>query len=288
MGVRSRIYTIHVCTQLVNGLKKEPVRFAALSLHFPSNVNLGFVDAIVSAITSPEVPLPLTCEVLRRFCRNPSAQMAISFSYVLYERAEEDWPSDILQNLIKIACCHADPEPDSSHLHFGKSNANLCCDDLLQNSANCARGCAVDAIAALLWEHTEYADRFKVVLKHSVEDENPAVLFSVLHCAVAWYNIDKTFSKSLFDRLFARDLRVLGARQAWDLLCLFYNTESEFYAERLKTAMQSPIEDLKKYATEMAATLVIMGQWSLEEFVSLLFNEQQKNVICHQIGRAHV
>lgn len=262
--------------------KKEPVRFAALSLHFPSNVNLGFVDAIVSAITSPEVPLPLTCEVLRRFCRNPSAQMAISFSYVLYERAEEDWPSDILQNLIKIACCHADPEPDSSHLHFGKSNANLCCDDLLQNSANCARGCAVDAIAALLWEHTEYADRFKVVLKHSVEDENPAVLFSVLHCAVAWYNIDKTFSKSLFDRLFARDLRVLGARQAWDLLCLFYNTESEFYAERLKTAMQSPIEDLKKYATEMAATLVIMGQWSLEEFVSLLFNEQQKNVICHQ------
>lgn len=195
--------------------KKEPARFAALSLEFPSNVYPEFADVIVDAIASPEVPLPLTCEVLRRFCKHPSAQMAISFTFVLRKRAAEHWSSDILQDLINIACCHADPEPDTSPLHYRKSNAELSCDDLLQNSVNCARGCAVDAIAAILWEHTEYANRFKVVLEHSVEDENPAVLFSVLHCAVAWYNIDKTFSKSLFDRLLARDLRVLGARQAW-------------------------------------------------------------------------
>lgn len=274
--------------------KKEPVRFAALSLQFPPNVYEGFSDAIVCAMDSPEVPLFLTCDVLRHFCQNPSAQMAISFAHVLRKRAVENWPSDILQNLIKIACHHADPEPDSFPLRFDKSSVELSCDDLLHSSINCARGCAFEAIVELLWEHPENVEQFKPALEYSVKDENPAVLFSVLHCAAPVYNIDKTLSKILFDRLLARDLRILGARQAWDLLRLFYESAPELYAERLKAAVQSPVDDLKKYAVIMVTTLVIMGYWRLEELKTLPLTDKQKDAACRQAvihykyGEAHM
>ena len=41
---------------LSTAAKKEPVRFAALSLSFPQNVSEEFVDAVVNALDSSEVP----------------------------------------------------------------------------------------------------------------------------------------------------------------------------------------------------------------------------------------
>jgi hypothetical protein len=267
---------------LSTAAKKEPVRFAALALQFPLNSYEGFTDAVIDAIDSLEVPLSLTCDVLRRFCKNPSAQIAISFAWALRKRAAEDWPSDVLQDLVEIACRHSDPEPEFSPHHFRKRNDELCCDNLLQSSINCARGCAFEAIAELLWEHPENAEKFKAALEYSVEDKNPAVLFSVLHCAVPLYNIDKDFSKILFNRLLTRDLRILGAQQAWDLLRLFYKSAPVFYAERLKTAIQSTIDDLKKYAVGMATSLVMMKCWQLEDLISLPLTEQQTDAVCRQ------
>jgi hypothetical protein len=184
--------------------------------------------------------------------------------------------------LVEIACHHRDPEVDSTSLLYRKSNAELSCDDLLQSSINCARGCALEAIAAFLWEQPESAKQFEVTLEHSAKDENPAVLFSVLHCSVPWYNIDKTFSKTLFDKLLTRDLRVLGVRQAWDLMRLFYESNPRFYAERLQSAVQSPIDDLKNYAAQMVAKLVIMGYWPFKNLASLSLTAQQRDAVCHQ------
>lgn len=262
--------------------KKEPARFAALSLKFPLNVYEGFAEAIVHAMESSVVPLPLTCEVLRRFCQKPSAQMAISFAGVLHKRAAENWPSDIIQNLVEIACHHTGPEQGSDPYSVDRENAKLSCDDLLQGSINCPRGCAFTTIAELLWQHSNDAIRFKTVLEDSVEDKNPAVLFAVLECIVPWYNIDKSFSRFLFDRLLERDLRIAGAPQAWELLSRFYKLNPKFYSERLESACQSSITDLKKRVAEMIATLVIMDCWPMESLLALPLTEQQLDVICRQ------
>jgi len=56
----------------------------------------------------------------------------------------------------------------------------------------------------------------------------------------------------------------------------------KFYAEKLQRAIQSPIDDLKKYAAKMVATLVIMGCWPFEDLVSLSLTAQQKDAICYQ------
>lgn len=267
---------------LSTAAKKEPVRFAALSLSFPQNVSEEFVDAVVNALDSSEVPLPLTCKVLRRFCQKPSAQLAISFSHVLLKRATEDWPTDILQKLIEIVDCYKDSEPEFYSFDSHKKSDKLSCEDLLQGSINCVRGCAFEAIGELLWNQTNLAFQFEKVVKRAVEDENPAILFAVMDCAVPWYNIDKAFSKILFDQLLERDLRTLGARQAFDLLYRFYEIDSKFYTSKLKNACQSSINDLKKRAAEMIAVMIVTNHWTVENLMELPLNDQQADAICRQ------
>lgn len=267
---------------LSTAAKREPARFAQLSLKFPSNAYEGFAEAVVNAMGSSEVPLSLTCKVLRRFCQNPSKQMAISFARVLCERPSENWPPDIISNLIAIACHHADPEPDTFPLGSYKEIEELKCEDLILGSINCARGYAFIAIAELLWRHSDLAERFSIILRRAAKEESIAVLFAIMHCAIPWYNIDEGYSKELFDTLLGRDLRILGVKQAWDLLDLFYTASPEFYTEKLCNACQSNIADLRACATKMSTNLVIMDYWAVSKIVSLPLDEQQMNIICRQ------
>jgi hypothetical protein len=218
---------------LSTAAKKEPVRFATLALKFPSYVYTGFADAIVQTMDSVEVSLPLACEVLRRFCINPTKNIAFSFLNVLCKRAAEDWPVDILQNLIEMVNYSEDIEPDSLIFSVHKESANLSCDELRQASVNCVQGYTFMAIARLLWYHSNIFEQFKVTLENAVENKNPAILFSVMSCVAPLYNIDKQFANFLFDKLLERDLRTLAAEQAWDLLCCFYKANPDFYADRL-------------------------------------------------------
>ena len=268
---------------LATAAKKEPVRFAQLSLKFPSNVYEGFAEAVVNALESSEVSLSLTCKVLRCFCQNPSKQMAIYFAGVLRDRPSENWPPDIISNLIAIACQHDDPKPGTFPLGSYKKIEKLNCEDLILGSINCARGCAFIAISELLWKHSELAVQFNnVTLKHAAQEESTAVLFAVMCCAVPWYNIDKAYSKELFDTLLERDLRTLGVKQAGDLLNRFYVLSPQFYTEKLRNACESSIADLRTCAAQMIANLAIMDCWTTNDILELALDEQQMDIICRQ------
>ena len=101
-------------------------------------------------------------------------------------------------------------------------------------------------------------------------------------CAVPWYNIDKAYSKELFDTLLERDLRTLGVKQAWDLLNRFYALSPQFYTVKLRNACESTIADLRTCAAQMAANLVIMDCWTKDDILALSLDEQQMDIICRQ------
>ena len=75
---------------LARAAKEDPARFAKLSLRFPIEVQEIFVDAIINALASSDVPIDLVCVILRRFCQNPSRELAISFAGIIESRAEEE------------------------------------------------------------------------------------------------------------------------------------------------------------------------------------------------------
>lgn len=264
---------------LYSAAKNDPVRFAKLSLRFPEDTHDDFCREIVCACESKDVPLELTCEVFRKFCCNPSRNMAIAFSRAISERADDDWPEDIIEMLIDIARNHLDPEGDSYPVHGMNANGDTICNDLWQSSINCARGCALQAISDLIWHQSERRERFEGILCASVEDINPAVCFAAMRCVYAWYNVDRALTRELFEKLIEHEPRALYLEEAGRLIMQFYDEDRNKYRAMLFIAVDSPITELHPKAARLIAALAIRDDWMLEQLLAMPLDEQKANVI---------
>ncbi len=263
--------------------EKDPVRFAALSLRFPPDTLENFVNAVLDhALISSSVPLDLTCSVLRQFCENPSNEQTMSIARIIEQRAEEQWPDDILECLLNIARSHPDPSHDCVPGYCRQEERKISCHDLLQGAVNCARGYAVVAIEALLWAHPQWAEKFCGTVESMAEDSNPAVRYAAVSCAAVWYNIDKLLSKQLFLKLLERDIRVLGAPQAWSLVARFWDDESDYFRKKLTFSAQSHIEDLQNSAADMLTVLVLMKKLPIELLLNMPLTPAQTETVCRQ------
>ncbi len=264
---------------------QDPVRFANLALLFPDGTAEPFIDAMLTGLQSPDVPLDLTCDILRRFCQNPSRNVAISYAQVIEHRSQEDWPTDILNGLIDIAAHHSDPLPNELPIcTIDEEVAN--CDNLRQSSINCARGYALFAISDVLWNHPELFETFREITASAVDDENPAVLFSAMRCIVPWYNTDRDFAKKLFNRLLRRDIRTLAANDAWQLMSRIYWDSPAYYRRKLLSAARSKITDLSKCALEMITVLAANDPQLSNSLLRFPLTTAQSQVVCHQAVQA--
>lgn len=262
--------------------KENPIRFAKLLLQFPSDTQEMFVTAIIDALSSSDVPLDLVCVILRQFCQNPSREMAISFARIVEARAEEEWPQDILQQLITIARQHEDPQPNDLSASSSEISKSTSCDDLWQGSINCARGYGFHAIGALLMANPDSNELFRDVVQSAVEDSNVSVLFGVAYCAALWYNIDKEFSEQLFIQLAGRDLRILAAPFVWQIPLLCYSKKPDYYRDALMKAARSSVSDLSTCALEVMAVLADEDDWMVDKLLSMTFDKVQADAVCKQ------
>ena len=269
-------------SSLYSAAKKEPVRFAKLSLMFPDKTYEGFKESIVRACESTDVPLELVCEVIRKFCRQPSRELAIAFAGVVEKRASEDWPEDIVQALIDIALNHPDPEESTIPAHSSDLTDDTDCSGLWQGSFNCARGYAIHAITQLVWEHSDLSSVFKDVLMASVNDANHSVLFSSTGLVHAWYNIDSNLSKMLFCKLIKHESRVLFTQEAIDLMCLAYDDDRIGYRKILMDAVNSPVPDLGPEVIKVVTVLAARDESMMTSLLSLPLDQKKADAISRE------
>lgn len=238
--------------------KKEPERFAKLSLNFPDDTYSGYIWPILSALEKNEgdrVDLDLTCSILRCFSDSPNIDVANSWCRVIRQRADEAWPDDILDLLEKIATAHPIPGPDQ-RLHQSNSDPEgKSPHSLHQDAINCPRGCGAEAIAALLWEHRNLGDRFRSAVRTLSNDPNDSVRFATVSCAAAFYNIDTSFSLEIFKNLLEQDLRIVAAPNAWQLIVRGYFEQPDYYRSKLLLACSIDNEYLAKDAIAYVAAL---------------------------------
>lgn len=238
--------------------KKEPERFAKLSLKFPANTYSGYIYPILSVLEKngeDRVDLGLTCSILRRFSNSSNIDVANSWCRVIRQRASEDWPDDILDLLEKIATAHPIPGSDQ-RLHQSNSDPEgKSPHSLHQDAINCPRGCGAEAIAALLWEHRGLGNRFRSAVRTLSNDPNDSVRFAAVSCATAFYNIDVPFSLEIFENLLEQDLRILAAPDAWQLIARGYFKKPDYYRQKLLLACLTDNEDLAKVAAADVAAL---------------------------------
>lgn len=110
-------------------------------------------------------------------------------------------------------------------------------------------------IEALLWEHPQWAEKFCDTVESMTEDTNPAVRYAAVSCAAVWYNIDKLFSKQLFLKLLERNIRVLGAPQAWPLVARFWDEESNYFYNIFSLSLSRKMSFVLSCSTRVFITL---------------------------------
>lgn len=268
--------------------KKQPLRFAKLSLLFPENCYRDYVCAAINALDNDDivksVDIGLTCQVIRRFYRHSDSNVAIAIARLMQSRASEEWPDDIIDILIWIATEYPEPRTDEYSVTNSNDPEHISPDSLLTNSINCARGCALNAIAALLWEHRTLEIKLKDIIKTACSDMNAAVRFAVIPCALAYYNIDPGFAFDTFQQLLEKDSRILAAPHAWEFLTRDYSNNMLEYRKLLFSACNSSVNELANQAAGFVCAIAVFhaDKEMLEFVMTKEFTDEQADRIVIQ------
>lgn len=268
--------------------KREPERFARLSLYFPIECYHGYICNVLYALSDCQEPqfanVDLMSEVIRRFRNIDDQNVIIAIARVIKNHANQDWPYDILEFISKIALNYRSSQNDNDSITNSTEPKYISAYTLLQHSINCVRGCALDAIASLIWKQKHLGRYFQKIIELASKDTNDAVRCAVMFCVLSYYNIDRKFSFKIFQTLVSKDLRVIFVPGCWEILNLEYNNHVDFVRETIEKANLSKIEDLAEQASGFLCAIAIFygDQCAFEFITSHELSYKQKERICQQ------
>lgn len=268
--------------------KRQPSRFAMLSLDFPEDCYESYVSNVLHALSEngpgQDVGVDLISKVIRRYGYSTNLNIAIALSRVIESYAHAEWQDDIFELIKWIAINHPHPDKDEYGVTSSSDPEHNSVRSLLDNSINCVRGCALHAIAALLWEKRDLGDYFKETVSVACLDKNDAVRFAVMSCVMPYYNIDREFSFDTFKTLVSCDLRVVAAPGCWEIMSREYENHANFIRKKVIEACASEIEDLAEDASGLLCALAIFhdDQCAFDSIISGGFNSKQQAKICMQ------
>jgi hypothetical protein len=247
--------------------KRFPERFGQLALHFPLDAHPYYVAAIIDALAKNSVDkdlpeteksdwtpakIPTAEAVLDRFKAGEDRETAISFCRLLRARSEENWSDTAIQRLINYAQHHPDLETDKLNLHCDKTAHEATVQMLYQNTINCVRGVAAEAIGALLWHHTDWLEKLRYGIDALIRDYHPAVRMAAIDAIMPVLNINKVLAVNWFCQACNDDLRIAASPRA----LLFFNYSFNSHAEQITPLVQaminSPLEEVAQEGAEEA------------------------------------
>ena len=265
--------------------KKQPARFAKLSLCFPDNCFHAYISGVLQALQHKDSPeeyadIGLTCEVIRKYATSDNEYILECIARVVESRADEDWPEDILQIVQDIALL---PITENSSRCISKTEEKSA-HELYMSVLNSPQGSAIRTITDLLFKKPDLLNCFKPTLSALSLLDEPFVLLALTDCTVACYNNDQDFACRLFRSLLEKDVRTLIANQAWEIIVRDYENDSAFYRERLIAAMQSEYNDLgERAASYLCATSVYNHDaYSLQFILDSVHSNKHAESICRQ------
>lgn len=263
--------------------KLEPARFARLSLQFPDNCYSGYVSHVLCAIhnfnAGAEKPTDeLIIKIVEKFGYLDETNVAIEIARLMENRSDIRWLDKTLDRLSDLALNHIDDEPESKDLTAASAH------ELLTQSINCVRGCAIHAISRLIWANEELQDRFMPVVEKACDDDNDAVRFALGSCIRAYYNEKRDFSIEILKNLIDKDLRIIGYQHVPQILFWEYENEPDYYRGLALKAVNSGNSDLQELGAEIlcAVSILYKDESAFYHVLNKKFSERQENKICHQ------
>ena len=265
--------------------KHDPERFARLSLKFPQECFSKYITSAIHALYEHDVNVPgvdfsLTLEVVKHFLSHSDSKVTMEILRLIEKRAIEDWPDEILTFVCDSAINSPHPSPDFS---VYAKNVEKTPHSLFINSMNSVRGRAIGAISQLLWNHNNLAERFKPVIESAVNDPNEAVRFFSLTGAYPYCNLDRDFCIKILKKLIQNEPCILGHPDIWEIICLDYPNNSEFYVGHLIKACCSGIDELDATAAGYLCALSVYYDFKIaEQLYRIPLNAKQIERVCLQ------
>ena len=190
---------LELARMLQKFVKKEPERFARLSLKFPVDTHPFYLEHTLCGLKETNGFTELKLEVCRK---------AYSASRDEYGRAmtdllgsiREPLPDDAVKMLNWLATAHSDPEKELWNEEVTDGTPNYR-EDILNHGINTTRGRAAEAIRDLIQWDASYIDRFRTTIEKLVGDRSLSVRACAASVILYITNHDWEFAFEQFDRL---------------------------------------------------------------------------------------
>lgn len=131
--------------------------------------------------------------------------------------------------LLDLAANHPDLEPGKLNISCDKSAGEATVYTLFQNTINCVRGVAAEAIGQLLWKHPDWLDKLKSGIESLVMDPHPVVRMASIYSLLPVLNIDIEQAVAWFCKAAKEDARISASRHAIN----FFNYTIYKYPEQI-------------------------------------------------------
>lgn len=251
--------------------KTDPNRVAMLALNFSDEVDSHYVSAVYNIIGEKKakkeisekdnwepVRVDVAEQLFLKFSSKDDINVAMSFCRALRNRVDENWSDEILNIVSNIAKNHAHPEKGKINVWSSEDKEGKTVNMLHSNSMNCVRGCASEAIAALLWENKERYDKLKDAVEAVVNDNHLAVNMAAIECICPIMNIDReTATNWVFD-LAKRDIRIVAHPYAYNLFYFLFETNVEFIKKTVLQMYESELEDVSEVGAKHVANMNLL------------------------------
>jgi hypothetical protein len=181
---------------LQDSLRREPERFARLSLRFPTGTHPSYFMNVLYALKDAPVASSLKCEVVRRIFDSPSRACLTAALDVLGAITDIPLPDDVSQFIKRMAHEHPDPPPERN-----EDKLRGPWSDIFGGGRNSVRGRAAIAIRDLVTRDRNNLVEFADTIDQLVTDPSLGVRTCVasLLFAVAIHDVPRAFA--LFARL---------------------------------------------------------------------------------------
>ncbi|MCA9399981.1 MAG: hypothetical protein KC713_00005 [Candidatus Omnitrophica bacterium] len=254
---------------------RYPERFCRLGLEFPDDVDSSYVSAILSACVrnAPDANIPeeerdawrpasvkSVEAILNKFKISDDRETAMAFCLIVSARSKEQWSQETLARLEHYAINHPDLEKGKLNVHCNKVPDEASVDDLFQNTINCVRGVAAEAISKLLWDRQELFERLRPAIESLVQDEHPSVRMAAVQIMLPVINIDKDQAVKWFCQACIGDLRVAVSPYATHFYNYTIQSHFKHIAPLIQNMIISPLEEVvREGSTQVTARWLFYG-----------------------------
>lgn len=265
--------------------EKDPNRVARLALNFSDDVDNHYVSAVYHIIGQIEpnmentekeywkiVGVDLAQKLFLRFSNRDDINVATSFCRALSNRAGENWNDEVISIVSNLAKNHTNPEEGKMNVWSSKDKEGKTVNMLRSNSMNCVRGCAAEAIAALIWQDQDRYDKLKDPVEAIVHDKHLAVNMAAIECLCPIMNINREAATNWFIDLAMKDLRIVAHPYAYNLFYHLFQANEEIIKETVLLMYQSEYEDVSEVGARHVANMNLLYGC----FEDVIFEDAQK------------